>query len=76
MVRVPEDCLTKVVGEFLECPTLGFVQCRTTPLRAEDNYWEVSANIASDTGIFISLAPVKGGAFFFFFSGLSVEALL
>lgn len=40
--RVPEDCLTKVVGEFLECPTLGFLQCRTTPLRAEDNYWEVS----------------------------------
>lgn len=39
--RVPEDCLTKVVGEFLECPQLGFVQCRTTPLRAEDNYWEV-----------------------------------
>ncbi|CAN0247057.1 unnamed protein product [Ectocarpus fasciculatus] len=38
--RVPEDCLTKVVGEFQECPNLGFVQCRTTPLRAEDNYWE------------------------------------
>lgn len=42
-LSVPEDCLTKVVGEFLECPNLGFVQCRTTPLRAEDNYWEVGS---------------------------------
>ena len=39
---VPEDCLTKVVAEFQECPELGFLQCRTTPLREGDNYWEVS----------------------------------
>ncbi|CAN0176838.1 unnamed protein product [Discosporangium mesarthrocarpum] len=60
--RVPEDCMTKVVGEFVETPNLGFLQCRTTPLRAEHNYWEdmiahFTENIY-DVGISLS---VSGG---------------
>ncbi|CAM9302511.1 unnamed protein product, partial [Phaeothamnion confervicola] len=67
--RVPEDCLTKIVGEFALAPQLGFLQCRTTPLRDQDNYWEdmiahFTANIY-DVGIALSVsagdpAPLVG----------------
>lgn len=62
---MPEDCLTKVVGEFQECHNLGFIQCRTTPLRAEDNYWEVRTREAKYAiFIFFSKRAVRSLSFF------------
>lgn len=38
--RVPEDCLSKISGEFERYPKVGFMQCKTTSIRIHRNFWE------------------------------------
>ncbi|CAM9426416.1 unnamed protein product [Phaeothamnion confervicola] len=38
--RIPEDCLAKVSGEFALYGEVGFLQCKSTAIRINDNYWE------------------------------------
>ncbi|CAM9295184.1 unnamed protein product [Phaeothamnion confervicola] len=78
--RVPVDCLSKIATEFLLSPELGFLQCRTTPLRSpDDNYWQSMISYFTeqiyDVGIAVSVsagdvAPLVGHNAFLRFEAL------